>query len=122
VKGSPRWNYFDLLGDIRFASAGDRPYIYVAVDDAGKNSKVTLDGGTPYAGCDFDDGYVLPEYKVNLSRVVTEDDCIGSTFISRTEAAAIPASSANTGTYCGAGNDAVDVKISQVHRFARVGN
>jgi len=117
VQGSPRWNFFDQTGDIRLANDLDGPYIYVALDDAGENGVITLDEGTPYAGCLDENGVLTPEYMMVQNSVMTEDDCRTSTFVSRSDVNAYPASNAATGATCGAGHDAVDACIIKYHKY-----
>jgi len=118
VQGSPRWNFFDQTGDIRLANDLDGPYVYVALDDAGENGVVTLDEGTPYAGCLDENGVLTPEYEVNPNSVVTAADCpSGSTFVSRSDANAYPASNATTDAQCGAGADIVDACVIKYHKY-----
>ena len=63
---------------------------------------MTLDAGTPYAGCEAADGKMTPEYEVSTSKLVTAADCpAGSTFIARTDAKAVPAAAAKTYALCG---------------------
>ena len=101
-QGSPRWGAFDQSGDIELAPATDGPYVYAVFDDAGETGAVTLDAGTPYAGCKAADGKVTPEYDISTSKRVTAADCpAGSTFVARTEAEAVPAAAAKTYTLCG---------------------
>ncbi len=119
LKGSPRWNFFDQTGDIRLASEQDGPYIYVALDDAGEEGEVTLDEGTPYAGClDTTNGNVTPEYLINPNKLVTAEDCPSqSTFVSREAENAFRASAATTGTSCGKGHDAADACVMKYHKY-----
>jgi len=102
-QGSPRWGAFDQSGHIELAPATDGPYVYAAFDDAGETGAVTLDAGTPYAGCKDDTtGTVKPEYEISTSKLVTAADCpAGSTFVARTDEEAVPAASAKTYTLCG---------------------
>jgi len=119
LEGSPRWNFFDQTGDIRLASNEDGPYVYVALDDAGENGVVTLDGGTSYAGCKGEDGTLTPEYMVNRNKVVTAEDCPpASDFVSRQSDDALPASNAASGAFCGTGHDAVDTCIIKYHKYS----
>ena len=102
LQGSPRWGAFDQSGDIELAPAADGPYVYAAFDDAGETGVVSLDAGTPYAGCKAADGTVTPEYEISTSKLVTAADCpAGSTFIARTDPEAVPAAAAQTSTTCG---------------------
>jgi hypothetical protein len=76
--------------------------VYAAFDDAGETGVVSLDAGTPYAGCKAADGTVTPEYEISTSKLVTDADCpAGSTFIARTDPEAVPAAAAKTYTLCG---------------------
>jgi len=103
VKGSPRWGIVDSTGGVELANAGDGPFIYVAFDDVGEgdDTDISLDAGTPYAGCKSNDG-ITHEYDVIRSRVMIASDCpIGSTFFPRSDSQAVPASEANTGAHCG---------------------
>ena len=116
-QGSPRWGAFDQSGDIELAADGDGPYVYAAFDDAGENGAVTLDAGTPYAGCKAADGTVTPEYDISTSKLVTAADCpAGSTFVARTDADAVPAAAAKTYTLCG-NKDAGMACIVKYHKF-----
>jgi len=119
VQGSPRWNFFDQTGDIRLASESDGPYIYVALDDAGENGVVSMDEGTPYAGCLSADGALSPEYQISGNTVVTAEDCLpGSTFVSRDAANAMPAADAVTGAVCGAGHEASNTCIMKYNKYS----
>jgi hypothetical protein len=116
-QGSPRWSAFDQSGDIELAADGDGPYVYVAFDDAGENGAVSLDAGTPYAGCKAADGTVTPEYEISTSKLVTAADCpAGSTFVARTDVAAIPAANAKTYTLCG-NKEAGMACVIKYHKF-----
>ena len=118
VQGSPRWNFFDQTGDIRLSSEEDGPYIYVALDDAGEDGPISIDEGTPYAGCLDADNVLTPEYLINPTKVVTADDCSpGDTFVSRDDTNAFSASAANTGAMCGNGHEAVDSCIMKYHKY-----
>ena len=118
MQGSPRWNFFDQTGDIRLSSDLDGPYIYVALDDAGEEGPVSIDEGTPYAGCLDTDGGFTPEYSIDPNKVVTADDCApGATFVSRDDANAQSASAAETGAMCGHGHEAVDTCIMKYHKY-----
>ena len=112
AKGSPRWNFFDQTGDIQLANDLDGPYVYVALDDVGEDGLVTLDEGTSYAGCRDADGVLTPEHLISPSKVVTAEDCpIGSTFVPRSAADALPAADAATEAKCGTGHETVDACI-----------
>jgi len=118
IEGSPRWNFFDQTGDIRLANDLDGPYIYVALDDAGEEGSVTLDGGTHYSGCRDADGVVTPEYAIDQLKVVTATDCpSGSTFVPRDDANAFPVSGASTGVVCGNGELAADACVMKYHKY-----
>jgi len=117
VQGSPRWNFFDQTGDIRLASSLDGPYIYVALDDAGENGAVSMDEGTPYAGCLNAEGFT-PEYLINANKVITADDCeVNSTFVARDAADAFLAVDAATGALCGDGPDTANTCIMKYHKY-----
>ena len=101
-QGSPRWGAFDQSGDVELAAEADGPYVYAAFDDAGENGAVTLDAGTPFAGCKAADGKVTPEYEISTSKLVAAADCpAGSTFVARTDPDAVPAAAAKTYALCG---------------------
>jgi len=118
IEGSPRWNFFDQSGDIRLAHESDGPYIYVALDDAGEEGSVTLDGGTHYSGCLSADGTLTPEYEIDTTKLVTEADCpSGSSFVSRTSVNGFAASSAGTGVSCGNGEEAADACVMKYHKY-----
>ena len=70
--------------------------------DAAKSGPVSLDSGTPYAGCKDDTtSVVTPAYEISMSKMVTAADCpAGSTFVATSSADAVWAASANTGVYC----------------------
>jgi len=117
LQGSPRWGAFDQSGDIELAPAADGPYVYAAFDDAGETGVVSLDAGTPYAGCKAADGTVTPEYEISTSKLVTAADCpAGSTFIARTDPEAVPAAAAKTYTLCG-DKEAGPACIVKYHKF-----
>lgn len=102
LQGSPRWGVFGQNGGVGLASNADGPYIYVAIDDTGEETATSLDAGTPYAGCKGADGVVKPEYELQINKVVTAADCpSGSTFVTRSDADAVPPSAANTQVVCG---------------------
>lgn len=82
---------------------GDAPYVYAAFQEAGVHGPTYLDAGSPYAGCQFDDGTVIPEYDDQFSNIVLDASAcaaIGGTFFSRTSESAIPAYAAKTGAHC----------------------
>lgn len=106
VKGSPRWGVFDQSGGVEIATADDGPNIYVAIDDTAEESKdgnsaVSLDAGTPYAGCMLTDGSFTPEFDIVQDRVLTKSDCVNSEFIARDDSRAMVASEAATSARCG---------------------
>jgi hypothetical protein len=122
VKGSPRWGIFDQKGGLELAREDfDGPYIYVAMDDTGEGEveMASLNTGTPYAGCLSKDGVFTPEYNVFLKKVVAPIDCDfldpsgESTFISRQDPRASPASSVINSVSCGkqSGKDACLMKF-----------
>jgi hypothetical protein len=118
TKGSPRWNIFDQTGDIQLANDLDGPYVYVALDDVGEDGLITLDEGTPYSSCVSADGVATPEYEIDVTKLVTAEDCpSGSTFVPRTDANAVDASSINTGAQCGHGHEMVDACIIKYHKY-----
>ena len=92
------------------------PYIYMAMRDAAQSGPVTLDSGTPYAGCKDADGVVTPAYDVDATKMVTSADCpAGSTFVDTDSADAVWAASANTGVHCVGNTD--DNCIMKYHTF-----
>jgi len=119
VEATPRWNIFDQTGDIRLAGANDGPYIYVALDDAGENGEVTLDEGTSYAACiEKNGGGIIPEYEINLKKVIAFNDCPSNyLFVSRNSLDAFSASSAGTGASCGTGHDNADACVIKYHKY-----
>jgi len=119
VEGSPRWNYFDQTGDIRLsASDNDGPYIYVALDDAGENGEVSLNAGTPYAGCLDEGGLLTPEFEIRRNKLVDNTDCPpNSTFVSRDDANAFIASDAANDASCGKGKFKADACIMKYHKY-----
>ena len=87
------------VGSIELDPTG--PYIYMAMQDAARSGPVTLDSGTPYAGCKDADGVVTPAYDVDATKMVTSADCpAGSTFVDTDSTDAVWAASANTGVHC----------------------
>ena len=74
LQASPRWGVFDQSGDVELAVDADGPYIYAAFDDAGELGGVSLDAGTPYAGCKAADGTVTPEYEISTTKRITAGD------------------------------------------------
>ena len=78
------------------------PYIYVVMGNAAKFGPVTVDSGTPYAGCKDDTtGVVTPAYEIDTTKMVTATDCpSGSTFVDTDSADAVWAASAQTDAYC----------------------
>ena len=92
-------HYF--AGEVENDATG-APYIYVAMRDAATTGVVSLDAGTPYAGCKDDTtGVVTPAYEVSTTKMVTASDCpSGSTFVDTDSADAVWAASANTGVHC----------------------
>jgi hypothetical protein len=92
-------SYF--AGEVELDATG-QPYIYVAMKDAAVSGVVSLDSGTPYAGCKDDTtGVVTPAYEVSTTKMVTASDCpAGSTFVDTDSADAVWAGSANTGVHC----------------------
>jgi len=118
IEGSPRWNLFDQTGDIRLASDSDGPYIYVALDDAGENNAVTLNAGTPYAGCLDANGKMTMEYEVDSTKMINATDCpTGSTFVARDNANAMPASNVTKRVVCGNGHEAADACVMKYHKY-----
>ena len=118
-QASPRWGVFDQSGDIELAAPADGPYLYAAFDDAAEIGAVTLDAGTPYAGCKAADGAVTPEYEMDIStsKRITADDCPpGSTFVAQTDADAVPAAAAKTYVLCGDKTDG-DACIVKYHKY-----
>jgi len=120
VKGSPQWGIVDQTGGIELASADDGPYIYVAYDDVGEGDDmdIPLDSGTHYAGCkDDSDGTIAHEFDVITSRVMVNSDCpTGSTYFSRTDDIAVPASQVNTGAQCG-DSPKTDACVIKYHKY-----
>jgi hypothetical protein len=102
------------VGSIELDPTG--PYIYMAMQDAAKSGPVTLDSGTPYAGCKDADGVVTPAYDVDATKMVTSADCpAGSTFVDTDSSDAVWAASANTGVHCVGNTD--DNCIIKFHTF-----
>jgi hypothetical protein len=102
------------VGSIELDPTG--PYIYMAMQDAARSGPVTLDSGTPYAGCKDADGVVTPAYDVDATKMVTSADCpAGSTFVDTDSSDAVWAASANTGVHCQGNTD--DNCIMKYHTF-----
>jgi len=92
------------------------PYIYMAMQHAARSGPVTLDSGTPYAGCKDANGVVTPAYAVDAAKMVTSADCpAGSTFVDTDSTDAVWAASANTGVHCVGNTD--DNCIIKYHTF-----
>ena len=102
------------VGSIELDPTG--PYIYMAMQDAARSGPVTLDSGTPYAGCKDADGVVTPAYDVDATKMVTSADCpAGSTFVDTDSTDAVWAASAHTGVHCVGNTD--DNCIMKYHTF-----
>jgi hypothetical protein len=102
------------VGSIELDPTG--PYIYMAMQDAAESGPITLDSGTPYAGCKDADGVVTPAYEIDATKMVTSADCpSGSTFVDTYSSDAVWAASANTGVHCVGNFD--DNCIMKYHTF-----
>ena len=102
---------FNQTGDICLANDNDVPYIYVALDDAGNNGRVSFDEGTSYSGCLSSYGTTFTsEYEIDQSVLVTADHCPeGLTFIKRNyEDHRTTAVEACTNAYYGIGDHKAD--------------
>ena len=64
------WSMRYFSGEIELDATG-APYIYVAMKDAAQTGVVSLDSGTPYAGCKDADGVVTPAYDADATKMVT---------------------------------------------------
>ena len=116
-QASPRWGVFDQSGDVELAVDADGPYIYAAFDDAGESGGVSLDAGTPYAGCKAADGTVTPEYEISTTKRISSGDCPGgTTFVAQDDADAVPAAAAKTHVLCG-DKSAGDACIVKYHKY-----
>ena len=100
VKGSPRWGVFDQYGDVKLGTDKDGHYVYAMFNDTGEggDEAVSIDAGSPYAGCINDgDGSIMHKFEVMTTRVMTSTDCdFGYTYFSRSDPRAVPTSQANT--------------------------
>ena len=103
----------EYVGSIELDPTG--PYIYMVMRDAAQSGPVSLDSGTPYAGCKDADDVVTPAYDVNADKMVDASDCGGSTFVGTDSPDAIWAASANTGVHCQGNTD--DNCIIKYHTF-----
>ena len=110
------WSMRYFSGEIELDATG-APYIYVAMKDAAQTGVVSLDSGTPYAGCKDDTtGVVMPAYEVSTAKMVTASDCpSGSTFVDTDSADAVWAASANTGVHCARHSD--DGCVMKYHAY-----
>ena len=109
------WSMRYFSGEIELDATG-APYIYVAMKDAAQTGVVSLDSGTPYAGCKDANGVVTPAYAVDAAKMVTSADCpAGSTFVDTDSTDAVWAASANTGVHCVGNTD--DNCIIKYHTF-----
>ena len=101
--GSPGYAMYMMPGKVKFLEAANsEPYVYVTLNSAaeGVGSVVSLDSGTPYAGCKNDaTGVVTPAYDVSMTAEVTSCSA-GSTYV--TGADGVAASSAHTNVHCDA--------------------
>ena len=97
-------------------AANNEPYVYVAMQSAASSGPVSLDSGTPYAGCKDANGVVTPAYDVDATKMVTASDCpAGSTFVATSSTDAVWAGSANTGVHCPGNAD--DGCFAKYHAF-----
>jgi len=105
-----------LTGNRLELATNNKPYIYLAMQGAASSGPVSLDSGTPYAGCQDADGVVTPAYDVDDTKMVTASDCPGgSTFVDTDSVDAVWAASANTGVHCPGNAD--DGCLMKYHAF-----
>ena len=101
--GSPGSTRYMMSGKVKFLEAASgEPYVYVTLNNAaeGVGSVVSLDSGTPYAGCKDDTtGVVTPVYDLSMTAEVTSCSA-GSTYV--TGADGVATSSAHTNVHCDA--------------------
>jgi hypothetical protein len=99
--GSPGDVRYAMDGKVKFLEAANsEPYVYVTLNNGAGGGVVSLDSGTPYAGCKNDaTGVVTPAYVLSMTAEVTSCSA-GSTYV--TGADGVAASSAHTNVHCDA--------------------
>jgi len=99
--GSPGNVRYAMDGKVKFLEAANsEPYVYVTLNNGAGGGVVSLDSGTPYAGCKNDaTGVVTPAYVLSMTAEVTSCSA-GSTYV--TGADGVAASSAHTNVHCDA--------------------